>query len=372
MRSWFLTQESYKGGRKLSEDEPMGSPYVRLTHDCPFCGKRGSKDRALVWIVESCIASGKALFPCWDCGEYMTFPSEVFKEGLLESLRITEPNGRVGVSHGRLGEKKPSEIFIKDWFQVLLTANKGGPVDLDHIAWDGKGTCPGCGKAETVAVSQSLDCVSCRHRFWINQDEINKMEETPVGCPKCNSEMIIPPTVWCPKCGQNLRHSNFVLKLFKEANQDEKRKKVSVKGSVPMVNIDHGRLFEEALRDEEFEENIRIYKTKIDYKAFHMIAMSVFEAVVEGKPAEEVGAKFTKDIVPYIAPTGKMTIPEFQDLLQSLGKVFLRYLQKKREYIKLAESNKSTKMSPSIDSEQSTRCEKKGERKSRKWWQFYR
>ncbi len=122
-------------------------------------------------------------------------------------------------SDSLLREKTSNEIFVDDWLQVLFFANKGGPISLDHIEWDGKGPCPGCGITNPRVVSQSLVCTSCRSVFSINQKDINHGIETYVLCHKCNSKMVIPPTVWCQKCGQNLRPGNIFLKLFEEANQ---------------------------------------------------------------------------------------------------------------------------------------------------------
>lgn len=215
MGDWFFTQ-SYNSDSKIENDQRLG--IACLTHDCPFCGKRGSEARALAWIVDSCIKSGNAEFPCDSCGEYITFPSEVFKEGLFESLMKKDAGGAEYWAASELNDKTPNDIFVEDWPQALFTANKAGPIDLDDIEWDGKGSCPGCGKAGPESVSQSLECTSCFSNFSINQNDIDKNTETQIVCPNCDSTMIIPSTVWCPKCGQNLRPVNIFIELFEEAN----------------------------------------------------------------------------------------------------------------------------------------------------------
>ncbi len=329
MGTWFLTQESYKGGRKLSEDEPVGSPYVTLTHDCPFCGKRGSKDRGLLWIVKSCIESGKALFPCCECREYITFPSEVFKEGLLESLRITEPAGGVGVHHGRLGEKTPKEIFVKDWFEVLLTANKGGPVDLGHIAWDGKGTCPGCGRSHPERFDLRLTCLWCNSDFWINENLISNTDNTKMPCPKCNREIAIPPTVWCQVCGNNVRSSGVVMKLVEEATHREARRASKLADAgisrKQLSASEMGSIFDEAAKDTEFLNVIAKYKKKITVDSYLKLSRAIFEIVVEGKDEKAALAKSCELIVKELEPFGTLTYLELRDLVRSLLSLFQRY-----------------------------------------------
>jgi len=227
MGEWYFSK-NFQSGSKIGKDERIGIAFY-LTHDCPFCGKRGSEYRALTWIVDSCISSGKAEFPCDDCREYITFPSEVFKEGLFKSLMRTRLDGVEYWSDSELFGKTPNEIFVKDWLQVLFMANKGGPVDLDHIEWDGKGACPGCGKANPEILSQSLECPSCSKYFSINQKDINRDVETYVLCHNCNFKMIIPPTVWCSKCKQNLQPSNMFIKLFESSNKKNTEKEFADK-----------------------------------------------------------------------------------------------------------------------------------------------
>jgi hypothetical protein len=217
MGEWFFTG-FYGSDSKIENDQRLG--IARLTHDCPFCGKCGSEKRSLAWIVDSCIKNAGAAFPCDSCGEYITFPSGVFKKGLFESLMKKDAGGAEYWSDSELTDRTPNDIFVEDWLQVLQTANKEGPVDLDNIEWDGKGPCPGCGKTGPESVSQSLECTSCFSGFSINQNDIDKTKETQVVCSNCDFKMIILPTVWCPKCEKNLRPGNIFMELFKRANQE--------------------------------------------------------------------------------------------------------------------------------------------------------
>lgn len=370
MGDWFVTRY----GEEIGKDEPLeGSCY--LAHDCPFCGQRasdGKLSRSILWIIHSIKESGKALFPCDNCGKFVTFPSEAFKEGLL----VTDSDGRVRFT-GQ-SRMKANEIFVENLNEVLLRANKGGPVDLDDIEWDGKGTCPGCGKSNPEEVSQLLECISCHKEFWTNQQSIKRTSETHVCCPKCNSDMIIPPTVWCPKCGQNLRPDKVVQTLVKQANEKpsnyKEEKKMAKKTQCINDNQDFASFFEKVLKEDvELQEIVRTYSSngKLDYKAFRAMGLSVYEAIVEGKPAEVVWEKYKRDVVHCIWPMGKMTIPELLELQKSLGRVFSKSLQKKRES-NIGQSNNSTQMSHSADASQSKPYSKKKEHKRRHWWRFWK
>lgn len=211
MAEFYLSNT--QGGRfQGAIDDPVES-FFAVTHDCPLCGKRASTGRSLVWIASECIAKGEAVFPCASCNEYVTIPSEIFAEGCLEKLKQYFNLFQV------IRQMTQSELLAPNWGEVILAANKGGPIELESLEWDGKGTCPGCGKLQALEVSQRLTCVWCQAEFWVNQNNISRTGNTNVLCSRCKRSMVIPPTVWCPVCGRNIRSEAMFLKLFREANR---------------------------------------------------------------------------------------------------------------------------------------------------------
>ncbi len=183
-----------------------------INHDCPLCGQKASRGRSLVWIASECIQHGKAVFPCQSCGELLNTPSAIFVKGSLESLN-QRPYAMIEV----MREMSQQELLVQNWGQVLFAENKGGPIDSESLEWDGIGTCPGCGYEYAQELSQKLECMWCQTDFWVNQQDISRTGNTNVLCSSCKRSMVIPPTVWCPTCGRNIR--SIFVKLFKEANQ---------------------------------------------------------------------------------------------------------------------------------------------------------
>jgi hypothetical protein len=201
-----------QGGRFQGvADEPVEN-FFGVTHDCPFCGQRASTGRSLVWIASECITKGEVTFPCASCNEYITMPSAIFAEGCLDKLK------QFSNLYQAITRMSQGDLLVPKWGEVMVAANKGGPIDLESLEWDGKGTCPGCGKAHAQELSQGLKCLGCQAEFWVNQNNISRTANTMVLCSKCGRSMIIPPTVWCPVCGRNLRSDTVFLKLFIEAN----------------------------------------------------------------------------------------------------------------------------------------------------------
>lgn len=191
--------------------DPIGNFYA-ITHDCPFCGKRASSGRSLIWIADECAEKGKVIFPCESCNKYITAPSEIFVEECLDKLRQSPD------MYQAIKRMSQSELLVPNWVYVLFAANKVGPVDLELVHWDGKGTCPGCGHAHARELSQALDCIWCQAKFWVNQRDISRTNKTNVLCSSCGRVTIIPPTVWCPICGNNLRSETVFVKLIRETN----------------------------------------------------------------------------------------------------------------------------------------------------------
>ena len=98
-----------------------------------------------------------------------------------------------------------------------------------------------------------------------------------------------------------------------------------------MGDLDFAAIFEQAAKEAELQKIIKTYKDKIDFKAFSAVAKAAFEAIVEKKPAEEVNERCMEVIKDYVVPRGKMTLPEYLTLLESVGSVFLKYVQKKND-----------------------------------------
>jgi len=193
--------------------DPIGD-FFAIAHDCPFCGQKASQGRSLVWIAIECIENGKAIFPCQSCGGLLNAPSEIFLKESLEILKESEEEMDMA-----MGKMSQQVLLVQNWGQVLFTANKGGPIDLESLEWDGIGTCPGCGQASAQEFSYELECIWCQADFWVNQKSISRTVNTNALCPSCNRSMVIPPTVWCQKCGRNIRTFEAFVRLFKEANQ---------------------------------------------------------------------------------------------------------------------------------------------------------
>jgi hypothetical protein len=195
-------------------DEPVGN-FTTITHDCPFCGKRASEGRSLVWIAGECLEKDQGVFPCANCSQRILVPSTIFPEEGLKKLKTL----RRADLFRAIGQMSLRELLVPNWGEVIFTANKGGPVDPKSLKWDGKGTCPGCGKAQAEELSQGLKCFKCQTVFWVNQNNISHTGNTIALCSKCGNSMVIPPTVWCPVCGRNLQSETVILKLFREANE---------------------------------------------------------------------------------------------------------------------------------------------------------
>jgi hypothetical protein len=112
---------------KIDLDERIGMAWC-ITHDCLLCVNRGSEYRLLPWIINSCAISGEAVFPCDSYGKSLIFPSEVFREGLIESLLDTDGSGRkdwFNSSNSKLREKTPNEVFVPNWLEKFYSANGG-------------------------------------------------------------------------------------------------------------------------------------------------------------------------------------------------------------------------------------------------------
>lgn len=93
-------------------------------------------------------------------------------------------------------------------------AANGGP-----FGEEAPGVCPGCGQSGAgPAMTFPIACPGCGNGLMINQESVGKTAETHVLC-KCSYPIVIPPDVWCPDCGLNLRGLTKIGQLVKEANE---------------------------------------------------------------------------------------------------------------------------------------------------------
>lgn len=204
-----MSGNRFQGGAS----DPIGK-FFAISQDCQFCGKKESTGRSLVWIIGECIDKKEAIFPCQNCGKYLKIPSEIFTDKCLERLK----NRRHAI-YQEITVMNQFELLVQNWSQILLDANKSGSVDIESMKWDGTGSCPGCGKASVMELSQRLECVWCHSEMWVNQNKISKNSNTNLLCHRCNRSMVIPPSVWCPVCGHNIRDETVFIRLFREANK---------------------------------------------------------------------------------------------------------------------------------------------------------
>ena len=114
-----------------------------------------------------------------------------------------------------------------------------------------------------------------------------------------------------------------------------------------MGNLDFAIVFKEVAKESDLQDIVKTYRNIIDQRAFTAVFKAAFEAVVEKKPAEEVNERCMEVIKDYIVPRGKMTLPEYASLLESLGNMFLKYVEKKSEHAEFDQSNKSNQMTQS-------------------------
>jgi predicted RNA-binding Zn-ribbon protein involved in translation (DUF1610 family) len=217
---WYLSTLS---GQRLPEnpDEPLGA--AGLTHDCPFCGQQASQGRALTWIAMECAEHGAASYPCNNCGRFITAPGSLFLGDRLEELKARNYDARLRQLNQRgfslsVQKMKARELLFPNWGEVIQAVNQGLPVRIEPPAWDGQGTCPGCGQAGPVERLAAFKCVDCDSAVTVPQANISRTEGAKVACVECGREMTIPPEVWCQVCGRNLRAGVVIQRLVEAAD----------------------------------------------------------------------------------------------------------------------------------------------------------
>ena len=201
-------------GRRFqgAADDHLGK-FSHLTHDCPYCEKNASTGRSLVWIASECIKNEQVQFPCNSCSKLITIPAAIFHGDGLRKLERT--------SIQNIERMSPEELLKPNWVALVIAENMGEAVDVTSLTWDGEGSCPGCGHATPQHLSQKINCVECQAEYWIDQDIIEKEDDSWFVCPSCGKTMIIPATVWCQVCAQNLRPDTEILRIFQDANTQE-------------------------------------------------------------------------------------------------------------------------------------------------------
>jgi predicted RNA-binding Zn-ribbon protein involved in translation (DUF1610 family) len=78
--------------------------------------------------------------------------------------------------------------------------------------------CVGCGfSGASRPVSFPVDCPWCAATSRIPQEAVHPEHGLIQQCSGCGAGIRIPPTVWCPKCGLNIRRRDK-SELVREAN----------------------------------------------------------------------------------------------------------------------------------------------------------
>ncbi len=111
------------------------------------------------------------------------------------------------------------QILRPNWFELMLEANRTGPVDVLLMPWDFREQCPKCGsRYGGYPVSVSYACPYCSQKISINQEDIDPKLGVRVVCGNCMESHFVPPTVWCPKCSRGLLDYYDLLRVIAKAN----------------------------------------------------------------------------------------------------------------------------------------------------------
>jgi len=132
-----------------------------------------------------------------------------------------------------------------------------------------------------------------------------------------------------------------------------------------MENAEVAILFEKAVKEGKFDSIVRKYKDKIDAKAVSILSNAMCDLWIEKQSAEKVNEKLADQMKEYILPRGKLTIPEYMDLIQSVGNIFKTYTNYKKQTIakNIENANQPTK----------NNSDKKTEGKmEKKWWEIWK
>jgi len=209
------------------ENEPVFHGYF-VQYACPFC--RGPKDmggygQSLIWIATECIARGDALTSCSSCEQHFRIPGRIFANGVLHELAtIAKRDEEQGadtlwsyVQSKYVATNNQRHLLQDNWYQILLDANRAGPVDVAAMPWKPGQPCPLCTDAR-FPIAFTYACPYCKHRVSVPQQVIDMTRGVLVACPNCMRQLSVPPSVWCPKCSRALLDYYSVLRRIAGAN----------------------------------------------------------------------------------------------------------------------------------------------------------
>lgn len=86
--------------------------------------------------------------------------------------------------------------------------------------------CVGCGYYLTDPhppspyLAQLIDCQGCGNEISILLKHFTVGQGMHLSCADCGAHTVIPPTVWCPKCGRHLRRRG-IPELVRDATRGE-------------------------------------------------------------------------------------------------------------------------------------------------------
>ncbi len=132
-----------------------------------------------------------------------------------------------------------------------------------------------------------------------------------------------------------------------------------------MENAELAVLFEKAVKEGNYDKIVRNYKDKIDAKAVSILSKAMYGLMIEQRKAEAVNEELAEQMKEYIVPRGKLEIPEYLDLIKSMGNIFKIYTDYKSEAIakKTEKTIEKKEISPAAEPEGTKR---------KRWWEFWK
>ena len=132
-----------------------------------------------------------------------------------------------------------------------------------------------------------------------------------------------------------------------------------------MENAELAVLFEKAVKEGNYDKIVHKYKDKIDAKAVSILSKAMYGLMIEQRKAESVNEELAEQMKEYIVPRGKLTIPEYLDLIKSMGNIFKIYTNYKSEAIakNTEKAIKKNGNSPPAEQEKTKR---------KRWWEIWK
>jgi len=213
-----------KSLEKKSSNNTVFKGYF-LFYKCPLCGENydfGGGGQSIIWIALQCIKKGEAIKQCNSCEQHFKIPETIFADGVLKEFNevAQEPGDQLftHVQKKYIENNNQSHILKLNWYDILIQTNKAGPVDVMAMPWSPGKYCPFCGKGPQGGIWFEYACPNCKHRLCVSQDQISQNNGVQVICNFCKKMHFIPPSVWCPKCQQNLLDYYCILRRIADRN----------------------------------------------------------------------------------------------------------------------------------------------------------